>query len=98
MSGSHCPNNSGWLWHSSRMDCRVGGRAGTKWSALSFLRELITMSERMDSPNHVRPLARDGFAVKWQRQKDAMPRKRLHIALVYNTFRATQCVENPHDR
>jgi D-alanine-D-alanine ligase len=27
-----------------------------------------------------------------------MARKRLHIALVYNTFRATQCVENPHDR
>src|SRR5262245_7676254 len=56
------------------------------------------MSERMDSPSHVQPLARDGFAVKWQRQKDAMPRKRLHIALVYNTFRATQVVENPHDR
>lgn len=54
------------------------------------------MSERLDAPDGVISMAQH---CKSQRRRTLVPmsRKRLHIALVYNTFREI-APENPHDR
>jgi D-alanine-D-alanine ligase len=63
---------------------------------LSLLRELSTMSERMDAPDDVISMTQH-LQSHPRRSLVPMSRKRLHIALVYNTFRE-QAPENPHDR
>lgn len=63
---------------------------------LSLLRELSTMSERMDTPDDVIPMTQH-LQSHHRRSLVPMSRKRLHIALVYNTFRES-APENPHDR
>lgn len=64
---------------------------------LSLLRELSTMSERMDTPDDVIPMTHHLLQSHHRRSLVPMSRKRLHIALVYNTFRES-APENPHDR
>ncbi len=53
------------------------------------------MSERMESLNDVLPLTPDRRGGSWQGQTRPMARKRLHIALVYNTFRADAVRREP---
>src|SRR5439155_13769670 len=63
---------------------------------LSLTREYSTMSERMDAPDDVISMTQH---LQSHRRRSIVPmsRKRLHIALVYNTFRES-APENPHDR
>lgn len=55
------------------------------------------MSERMDAPDDVIPMTHHLLQSHHRRSHVPMSRKRLHIALVYNTFRES-APENPHDR